>query len=301
MVMEQAAIAGYFMELQDAICLGLEKEDGAGRFRQDNWLRSGGGGGRSRIMQDGALIEKGGVNFSEVHGEIPPGIRQEFGGSTGSFYATGLSLVLHPRNPFVPIIHMNVRYFGLSEGTWWFGGGMDLTPHYIVSEDAAQFHRMLQNICMQYDPAFYDKFKDWADQYFYIAHRDETRGVGGIFFDRLNTTSGHSFEQLFAFIRSVGDAFLPAYLPLAAKNRDTPYGDRHRKWQLLRRGRYAEFNLVYDRGTRFGLETGGRTESILMSLPPLASWEYDHKPESGTPEVYTLQMLKKGIKWAEIL
>jgi len=285
------------MGLQDRICAGLEAEDGEGKFHEDLWQRAEGGGGRTRIIQ-GRHIEKGGVNFSAVHGPMPEKIAKALGISEGKFYATGVSIVLHPINPHVPIIHMNVRYFEMNNGTWWFGGGIDLTPHYIVREDARFFHQQLKNTCDKHDASYYPKFKQWADDYFYIKHRKETRGIGGIFFDRLNRVEG-GFEQAdrLAFTQDVGETFLPTYTHLLQKNKDKAYTDKDLAWQRVRRGRYVEFNLVWDKGTRFGLDTGGRIESILMSMPPQANWLYNHQPEADSPEAMTQKSLKKGIDW----
>ena len=290
-------ITAFFQQLQDDICRQLEVGDGTGKFQEDQWSRPGGGGGRSRVIQ-GGHIEKGGVNFSAVHGAMPEKISRALGITAGEFYATGVSIVLHPRNPHVPIIHMNVRYFEMSSGQWWFGGGIDLTPHYIAKEEAKGFHRQLQAVCNAHHPDFYTEFKQWADEYFYLKHRSETRGIGGIFFDRLND-HGLDKAQLFSFVQEVGNAFCPIYLPLLKNNMDKPFTDRERNWQLLRRGRYVEFNLVWDKGTKFGLDTDGRTESILMSMPPDARWVYDHRPEAGSREAKTLSLLKKGMDWAE--
>ncbi|MCW3072101.1 MAG: oxygen-dependent coproporphyrinogen oxidase [Bacteroidetes bacterium] len=294
-------ITEWLKSLQDNICKALEAEDGKGRFIEDNWLREEGGGGRTRIIQHGNVIEKGGVLFSAVHGPVPDFLTKEnaTGDPSGmTFYATGVSIVIHPSNPMVPIIHMNVRYFEMSNGTWWFGGGIDLTPHYVVEEDARFFHNALKASCDKHDPSFYPEFKKWADDYFYINHRKETRGVGGIFFDKLSASSGISKEQRFAFLKEIGNTFAPVYTAIMNKNKSKPYSEAHKQWQLLRRGRYVEFNLVYDKGTKFGLETNGRTESILMSLPETAGWQYNFIPEQGSPEEQTLSLLKKGISWA---
>ena len=274
-------IETFLRDLQDRICDALETADGAVKFREDHWERPGGGGGRTRVMADGALIEKGGVNFSKVNGNrLPPSAtahRPELAGQT--FSAIGVSLVLHPRNPYVPIVHMNYRFFSAGP-VWWFGGGADLTPSYGFVEDAQHFHRTLKAACDRHDPSFYPRFKVWCDDYFTIKHRQEMRGVGGIFFDDLNGDA----DLLQAFWEEVANCFLDSYLPIAARRRDTPYGERERQFQLLRRGRYVEFNLIYDRGTLFGLQSGGRTESILMSLPPLAAWVYDRQDEADSAE-----------------
>ncbi|MFK8162047.1 MAG: oxygen-dependent coproporphyrinogen oxidase [Lewinella sp.] len=291
-------ITAFFQSLQDEICSALSAADG-GTFREDSWDRPGGGGGRARVL-NGNHIEKGGVNFSAVHGELPPAAAKslEVAPEETGFYATGVSIVLHPKNPHVPIIHMNVRYFELDGGRFWFGGGIDLTPHYIVPEQAAYFHQQLKNTCDQFDSAYYPKFKTWADDYFFIPHRNETRGVGGIFYDRLSpATEGKDKQMLFEFTKAVGRTFAPTYLELLARNKDLPFTEKESEWQKLRRGRYVEFNLVWDRGTKFGLTTNGRTESILMSLPPLAGWVYDFQPEAGSREEATLAGLVKGRDW----
>lgn len=302
MEVNKTDIVTYLKNLQDDICQQLEKADGAGKFQQDNWTRPGGGGGRTRIIQ-GALIEKGGVNFSAVEGNLPEKISQALNLPASQFFATGVSIVLHPVSPMVPIIHMNVRFFETvnqenpEQSTWWFGGGIDLTPHYVVKEDSQFFHQSLKAACDRHDSNYYPKFKQWADDYFYIKHRKETRGIGGIFYDRLSDQDGFTKEQRFAFMQSVGNAFCPIYLHLAQKNRDLPYGEKEKNWQCIRRGRYVEFNLVWDRGTKFGLDTDGRTESILMSLPPMANWVYNHQTVEGSREETTLSFLKKGINW----
>jgi coproporphyrinogen III oxidase len=291
-------ITQWFQQLQDEICVAIEKTDSQGKFQQDLWSREGGGGGRSRIMNNGRIIEKGGVNFSAVHGELPEQVKSvlQFEG-TANFFATGVSIVMHPHNPFVPIIHMNVRYFEMSDGRKWFGGGIDLTPHYINEEDARFFHQNLKTTCDQFNPQYYTDFKKWADDYFFITHRNETRGVGGIFFDRLIEKEGFSFDDRWSFVKAVGSTFAPVYTELMSRNFEKPFSQQNKEWQFIRRGRYVEFNLVYDKGTKFGLETNGRIESILMSLPPLAAWPYDYQPEEGSPEKQTLQLLKKEIDW----
>lgn len=293
MILRKEEITEWFKELQDSICSALEKTDGQERFTEELWERPGGGGGRSRVIQNGKVIEKGGVNFSAVHGEIPDFLKKENSAGT-SFYATGVSIVLHPVSPRVPIIHMNTRYFETGNGEYWFGGGIDLTPHYVDSNDVLFFHSALKRVCDQFDHAYYPKFKQWADDYFYIPHRNETRGVGGIFFDRLKASDKHSKRDLFEFVKAVGKAFAPIYVELVNRSRDKVYGEREKQWQLIRRGRYAEFNLVYDKGTKFGLETNGRIESILMSLPPLASWIYNYIPERGSEEEKTLHYLSSN-------
>jgi coproporphyrinogen III oxidase len=292
-------IESCFETLQNNICMALEAADGIGKFEQDLWQRKGGGGGRSRIIRNGAVIEKGGVNFSAVFGEPPEKMLIALHLDKADFFATGVSIVLHPHSPMMPIIHMNVRYFEMSNGIWWFGGGIDLTPHYVVPEQAAWFHQQLKAVCDKHDTAYFPEFKKWADDYFYIKHRQETRGIGGIFFDHLNTQkTGKSKEELFAFIQDVGNVFVPIYTHLMHLNRDLPFGEQEKKWQQLRRGRYVEFNLMWDKGTKFGLDTDGRIESILMSMPPQAHWEYNFIPQEGSPEAATLAWLRKGIDWA---
>jgi coproporphyrinogen III oxidase len=288
-------------ELQDRICSGLEFLDGKAKFQQDLWEREGGGGGRTRLIQNGNLLAKGGVNFSAVHGETPDKILQALALDKADFFATGVSIVLHPKSPMVPIIHMNVRYFEMSNGVCWFGGGIDLTPHYIFEEDAQYFHQTLKKTCDKYDDGYYDHFKKWADDYFYIKHRKETRGIGGIFFDHLKPNEHHSKETLLDFIIDVGNTFVPVYSKIANRTRNLSFGDQELKWQALRRGRYVEFNLVYDKGTKFGLDTDGRAESILMSMPPTANWEYNHTPTPNSPEARTLSLLRKEVDWLNIM
>jgi len=298
-------IEAFFKNLQDNICAAIEETDGTAKFQEDVWEHHSGGGGRTRLIQKGGIIEKGGVNFSSVRGEVHPRLRQQMNlGENDDFHftATGVSIVMHPHNPHVPIIHMNVRYFELNNGTCWFGGGIDLTPHYVVEEDARHFHQHLKTACDKHHATFYPKFKTWADDYFFIQHRNENRGIGGIFFDYLKPNEdgngqGLSKEALFAFVKEVGESFAPIYTSLMAKHKDDPFTDAQKQWQFLRRGRYVEFNLVWDRGTKFGLETNGRTESILMSLPPQANWEYNLIPEEGSKEAETLQWLRKGVDW----
>jgi coproporphyrinogen III oxidase len=290
-------IAKKFRKIQQHICEALEKEDGGSSFETDNWDRPEGGGGITRILTDGQVIAKGGVAFSAVHGPTPEKILKKLALEKADFFATGVSIVIHPKSPMVPIIHMNIRYFEMSNGTYWFGGGIDLTPHYVDQEDARYFHRQLENLCKAYHPTYYAKFKKWADDYFYIPHRKETRGIGGIFFDRLTAGEDMPFSKLLSFVEGVGLLFPKIYCHFMAKNSNLPYGEKELKWQSLRRGRYVEFNLVWDAGTKFGLDTNGRTESILMSMPPMANWAYNHVPESGTKESATLQLLKKDINW----
>ncbi len=295
--MNKEKISAWFREIQERISDKLEKMDGRGTFREDQWKRKGGGGGFTRIMENGALIEKGGVNFSAVFGSLSKQMARSLELPQSDFYATGLSIVIHPRSPMVPIIHMNIRYFEMTSGEKWFGGGIDLTPHYIFPEDAKYFHQQLKKICDEFDPRYYPEFKKWADKYFFLSHRNETRGVGGIFYDRLTPTHLGELEKLFAFTRKLGTGFFPIYQYLVERNTGKPYGEKEILWQQLRRGRYVEFNLIHDKGTRFGLQSDGRTESILMSLPSTASWKYDYKPAENSEEQVTLSLLKKNIDW----
>ncbi len=288
-------ISEQLISLQGKICAALEAEDGKGKFSEEVWEREGGGGGITRVFQHGNVIEKGGVNFSAVHGKLPENIMAALKISDNQFYATGVSIVIHPQSPMVPIIHMNIRYFELANGEFWFGGGIDLTPHYAVKEDAQWFHQQLKNTCDRFDKTYYPKFKTWADDYFFIKHRNETRGVGGIFFDRLN--NGHDKEKLFEFLLAVGETFIPVYTHFMKVKRNLEYGEAEKKWQFIRRGRYVEFNLVYDKGTKFGLDTDGRIESILMSLPEQAGWFYNFIPSPGSAEAETIKLLQKGIDW----
>jgi coproporphyrinogen III oxidase len=313
-------VVAFLKGLQDRICQGLEAVDGGATFSEDSWDRAEGGGGRSRVMQEGNILEKGGVGFSEVWGEVlPPSILNQCPEAAGhNWFATGVSLVLHPRSPYLPTVHLNYRYFEAGP-VWWFGGGADLTPYYPFAEDAAHFHKTLKGACDAIHPEYYNTFKLWCDDYFYLKHRDETRGVGGIFFDYQNdqgilckgpmvspTAAAYSdkvgkvernWADLFALMQSCGNAFLDSYLPIVERRKDIPYGERERDFQLYRRGRYVEFNLVYDRGTIFGLQTNGRTESILMSMPPLARWEYGYTPVPGTPESQLYETFLKPQDW----
>ncbi len=288
----------YFEGLQDQICAALEQADGAAKFHEDLWIREAGGGGRSRVIQKGNVIEKGGVMFSAVWGDLHEKMLASMGlKEKVDFFATGVSIVIHPQSPMVPIIHMNVRYFEMSNGVFWFGGGIDLTPHYIVDEDAQWFHQQLKDACDKHNVEYYPKFKTWADDYFFNSHRNETRGIGGIFFDYQKIDETRDKNQLFEFVKSIGEAFAPIYTYYMNKNKDIPYTEREKEFQALRRGRYVEFNLVHDRGTKFGLETNGRTESILMSMPPMAQWVYNYQAEEGSEEERTLSLLKKGMEW----
>ena len=284
--MDSAAVRKFFTGLQEAIVAGLGALEGE-PFRRDEWTRPGGGGGVTRLVEGGRIFERGGVNYSHVHGSgLPPSAtvsRPELAGR--SFEATGVSLVLHPQNPHVPTVHMNVRFLLATKPkeapVWWFGGGMDLTPCYGFDEDARHFHACCRDALAPFGPDCHPRFKRWCDEYFFLRHRGEPRGIGGIFFDDLNEPD---FETCFALTRSVGERFLPAYMPIASRRKDLPYGEREREFQLYRRGRYVEFNLVYDRGTLFGLQSGGRAESILMSMPPRVAWRYDWRPQPGSPE-----------------
>ncbi|MET3126881.1 coproporphyrinogen III oxidase [Arcicella rosea] len=296
--MTKESISEYFKELQNQICASLENADGKATFHEDNWQREGGGGGRSRVIQNGNVIEKGGVMFSAVWGDLHEKMLASMGLTEKvDFFATGVSIVLHPNSPKVPIIHMNVRYFEMSNGTYWFGGGIDLTPHYVVEEDAIWFHQYLKTVCDQHDESYYPKFRNWADDYFFNTHRNETRGIGGIFFDYQKPNESRNKQDLFAFVKAIGESFAPIYTHFMQKNKDLPFTENEKTFQMLRRGRYVEFNLVHDRGTKFGLETNGRTESILMSMPPMAQWVYDYKADKGSEEEKTLSLLKKGINW----
>ena len=294
------AVKEYLLRLQNKICSELEAEDGGAQFIEDAWEREQGGGGRTRVLTDGAVFEQAGVNFSHVFGTQMPASatahRPELAGRT--FQAMGVSLVIHPRNPYVPTSHANVRFFIAEkegeEPIWWFGGGFDLTPYYPFKDDVVRWHRVSREACEPFGKDVYPKYKKWCDEYFYLKHRDETRGVGGLFFDDLNEWG---FDKSFAFMQSVGDHYIQAYRPIVARRKDTEYGSRERDFQLYRRGRYVEFNLVFDRGTLFGLQTGGRTESILMSLPPLVRWQYNYQPEPGSPEAKLYDEYLKPRDW----
>lgn len=280
-------VKSFLLDLQDRICAGLEDADGEAKFVEDNWDREAGGGGRTRVLTNGKVIEQGGVNFSHVFGDnLPPSAtkaRPELAGR--GFEALGVSLVIHPENPHVPTSHANIRYFEAAkegeEPVWWFGGGFDLTPYYPVLEDVVHWHQVAHDVCWPYGEDVYDKYKQWCDEYFFNKHRDECRGVGGLFFDDLNEWG---FERSFGFWKAVGNGYLDGYLPIVERRKNDPWTEEQREFQLYRRGRYVEFNLVYDRGTLFGLQSGGRTESILMSLPPKVAFKYDWHPEPGSPE-----------------
>lgn len=296
--MNKEQIAAQYKSLQEQICKGLEELDGKAVFRSDVWEREEGGGGRTNTIANGNLLEKGGVAFSAVHGPVSEAMKKQLGLEGNAFFATGVSIVLHPFNPHVPIIHMNVRYFELDNGTYWFGGGIDLTPHYVVPAQATLFHQRLKAICDKHDATFYAKHKPWADTYFHIPHRNESRGIGGIFFDHLSENNTDlSKEQLFAYCSELASSFVSIYAEQANLGRELPVFEEHLVWRNLRRGRYVEFNLVHDRGTKFGLFSGGRTESILMSLPPLANWEYDYQAKEGSEEMKTLEYLGKDWDW----
>jgi coproporphyrinogen III oxidase len=297
-------IAADYKQIQDEICAALEATDGKATFEEEVWEREGGGGGRTRIIQNGNIFEKGGVNFSAVHGQLPHTIKKALNVEQDDFFATGVSIVIHPNHPLVPIIHMNIRYFEMPSSfnnatppVRWFGGGIDLTPHYVVEDDARFFHQQLKDVCDQFNHDFYQRFKVWADNYFFIKHRDETRGIGGIFYDRLTATDEISWETVFEFSKALGRSFIPTYTELVNRNRDKQFSEDQQQWQYQRRSRYTEFNLVYDAGTKFGLETNGRIESILMSLPPTAKWVYNYQAQPGSEEEKTLSLLKKGINW----
>jgi coproporphyrinogen III oxidase len=297
---DSTLVKDYLLELQERICQRLTDLDGGGGFREDTWERPDGGGGRSRVIEQGQVIEKGGVNFSHVFGEgLPPSAtaqRPELAGR--GFQAMGVSLVIHPRNPYVPTSHANVRFFIAEKPgespVWWFGGGYDLTPYYGFDSDARHWHQTALAACQPFGAEVYPRFKRWCDDYFFLRHRSEPRGIGGLFFDDFNEWG---FEQSFAFLRSVGDSYLDAYVPIVQRRHTMPYGERERDFQLYRRGRYVEFNLVYDRGTLFGLQSGGRTESILMSLPPLVKWRYDWRPEPGSAEAELYERFLRPRDW----
>ena len=292
----------YIKNLQDQITSKLEEIDGLGTFREDNWTRPEGGGGRTRVLENGAVIEKGGVNISEVHGPLAPAMQKYFKVGDVNFFACGLSLVLHPTNPYAPTVHANWRYFEMYEkdGTLvdsWFGGGQDLTPYYLFEEDAVHFHQTCKTACDKHDLHFYPHYKARCDEYFHNSHRGEARGIGGLFFDYLKATDDRSMQDWYDFVTEVGDSFLDAYAPILAKRKDIAYGEKERDWQEVRRGRYVEFNLVHDKGTLFGLKTNGRIESILMSLPPNVQWRYDHHPELGSEEAILVEVLENPRDW----
>ncbi|WP_272148723.1 oxygen-dependent coproporphyrinogen oxidase [Tenacibaculum aiptasiae] len=292
----------YIQQLQDTITSKLEEIDGGVKFQEDLWKRKEGGGGRTRVIENGNIFEKGGVNISKVYGELPEVLRKQFGVESGNFFACGLSLVIHPKNPFVPTVHANWRYFEMydEEGnivTQWFGGGQDLTPYYLFDEDAIHFHQVCKQACDKHDQDFYQKYKETCDNYFWNTHRNEARGIGGLFFDYLKKTEKFSMQDRYDFVTEVGNSFLNSYVPIVEKRKDTVYNQEHKDWQEVRRGRYVEFNLVHDRGTLFGLKTNGRIESILMSLPPTVQWKYNHQPEEGSEESKLLKVLAEPKDW----
>jgi coproporphyrinogen III oxidase len=292
----------YIQNLQDSICTALEKVDGVAVFEEDLWKRPEGGGGRTRVLSNGAVFEKGGVNISAVEGELPQALRDNFGVSEGAFFACGLSLVLHPKNPKVPTVHANWRYFEMYDEqgnvvTQWFGGGQDLTPYYLFEEDAVHFHRVCKDACDKHDPNFYKEYKKRCDTYFWNAHRNEARGIGGLFFDYLKQDETFSLQDRFCFVTEIGNSFLESYLPIVAKRKHLSYTKSERDWQEIRRGRYVEFNLVHDKGTLFGLKTNGRIESILMSLPPAVQWHYNFQAAPGSEEARLLEVLSSPKDW----
>ncbi|XLS29398.1 oxygen-dependent coproporphyrinogen oxidase [Flavobacteriaceae bacterium M23B6Z8] len=292
----------YIEQLQDEITSELEKIDGKALFKEDLWERAEGGGGRTRVIENGAVFEKGGVNISAVHGKLPQTMQQYFKVGDVDFFACGLSLVLHPVNPFVPTVHANWRYFEMYDNTGkivdsWFGGGQDLTPYYLFEEDATHFHSVCKRICDLHDSEFYKTYKEKCDQYFWNTHRNEARGVGGLFFDYCRAENGKTMQQWYDFVTGVGNSFLEAYLPIVKRRKELSFSKKNRDWQEIRRGRYVEFNLVHDKGTLFGLRTNGRIESILMSLPPHVQWRYDHQPEKGSEEEKLLSVLRNPVKW----
>lgn len=282
-----------FEKLQDEICAELERSDGKARFLEDRWSHSEGGGGVTRVIQEGTIFEKGGVNTSALSGKLTELLAHRLTVPTQGYFAAGVSLVLHPLSPMIPTVHANFRYLELESGDAWFGGGADLTPYYLFEEDARHFHGVWKETCDKHDVSYYPKFKRWCDEYFYLKHREEARGVGGIFFDYLKG----DFDMLFTFVQACGHSFLPAYMPIVDRRKNDPWGEAEKQWQLSRRGRYVEFNLICDRGTLFGLETHGRTESILMSLPPLVRWSYNFQPQLGTRESELLSVLQKPREW----
>ena len=288
--------------LQDSITSKIEEVDGLAKFEEDIWQRQEGGGGRTRVIENGAIFEKGGVNISAVHGELPEVLRKQFNADEGTFFACGLSLVLHPINPMIPTVHANWRYFEMYDTTGemvtqWFGGGQDLTPYYLFDEDAIHFHTVCKNVCDSYSPDFYSTFKKNCDDYFWNAHREEARGVGGLFFDYLKATNSFTILDRYNFVTAVGASFLESYLPIVKKRKDIPFTISQKDWQEIRRGRYVEFNLVHDRGTLFGLKTNGRIESILMSLPPVVQWKYNHHPEKESEEERLIAVLTNPKEW----
>lgn len=294
----------YIEDLQDKITSKLEEIDGKAAFKEDLWKRKEGGGGRTRVIEEGAVFEKGGVNISKVHGPLAPAMQQYFKVGDVNFFACGISLVLHPKNPMIPTVHANWRYFEMYEkdGTVidsWFGGGQDLTPYYLFEEDAVHFHKVCKAACDRHDAEFYQEYKKKCDEYFWNTHRNEARGVGGLFFDYCKASEKRSMEDWYSFVTDVGNSFLEAYVPIVQRTMDLPYSETERKWQEIRRGRYVEFNLVHDKGTLFGLKTNGRIESILMSLPPHVQWVYDHHPAHGSDEEKLLKVLEEPRDWVQ--
>lgn len=292
--LDRASVEHWYRRLQDELCAVFEKVDGSSRFRADKWARDGGGGGETRVLEAGDTLEKAAVNVSAVWGETPSRLSESMAAADSTFYATGISVIIHPRNPHAPTFHANLRYFESGDARW-FGGGSDLTPHYLYDEDAAHFHRVLRDVCRSHPIADYAAWKADCDRYFFLPHRGEARGVGGVFFDHLT----ERLDEVWAFQQELGEHLQEAYVPIVERRRHTPYGADERRWQELRRGRYAEFNLVWDRGTRFGIETGGRTESVLVSLPPTARWEYAVEPAPGSAEAGLLSLLRSpAVDWA---
>ncbi len=292
----------YIQQLQDKITSKLQAIDGTAKFQEDVWERPEGGGGRTRVIENGAVFEKGGVNISAVHGALPEAMQKMFKVGDVDFFACGLSLVIHPKSPMVPTVHANWRYFEMYDKTGtkvgsWFGGGQDLTPYYLFEEDARHFHKICKKACDEHGPEFYPKYKKLCDEYFWNTHRNEARGIGGLFFDHLQESPERSMEDWYNFVTGIGDSFLDAYAPIVERTKNLPYTPEHRTWQEIRRGRYVEFNLVHDKGTLFGLKTNGRIESILMSLPPHVQWIYDHQPQKGSEEERLTQILKQPAEW----
>mgnify|MGYP000094288341 CR=1 FL=1 len=295
----------YIKKLQDNITSALEKLDGDAFFKEDLWKRAEGGGGRTRVLEDGSTFEKGGVNISKVFGELPAPLQKQFGVEAGNFFACGLSLVIHPKSPLVPTVHANWRYFEMydTDGnivSQWFGGGQDLTPYYLFEEDAVHFHKICKQACDKHHPDFYPKFKETCDNYFWNSHRNEARGIGGLFFDYLKQTEKFTIEDRYNFVTEIGNSFLESYLPIVEKRKTLEFSQNHKDWQEIRRGRYVEFNLVHDKGTLFGLKTNGRIESILMSLPPVVQWKYNHLPEEGSEEAKLLAVLANPKNWLNV-
>lgn len=294
----------YIIKLQNTITKALETVDGKAKFKEDIWKRPEGGGGKTRVIENGAVFEKGGVNISAVHGLLPESMQQHFGVKNANFFACGLSLVIHPKSPMVPTVHANWRYFEMYDENGnitdqWFGGGQDLTPYYLFDEDAIHFHTICKAACDKHDEAFYPKYKEKCDNYFWNSHRNEARGIGGLFFDYCKPSSEKSLKDWYNFVTEIGDSFLNAYLPIVEKRKNSNFNTANKNWQEIRRGRYVEFNLVHDKGTLFGLKTNGRIESILMSLPPHVQWVYDHNPKKGSEEERLIQVLKQPKNWTK--